>query len=291
MSIGRLSLLLRACRTRANIRRSPVRIVLLILFAAFSTSPANAQRVKLSLRRDFELELQLWVKNPRAFALSHTQWMTTYMLKCVFVSRQGPFWPVRCRLVDGQDRALPYSLDRHKPLYVDLAASLASAGTGQMGLDGNGRSYCISNLHPRVSRNERGIATLHQDMRSVAPLKTTAKEVAQTLVESLNAEETKVLLHSIQPDLMLVQCVSQIIRDDILSIPRLGTFVYHQALTPEYRGLHTILWAVANGDDGKVGYTFLKANAKIDGGEVYAQGVTTLDAIDTDELHRTLGSV
>ena len=204
------------------------------------------------------------------------------MLKCVFVSRKGPFGQyVADWLTARTELCHIFWTDTSRFTWTWRRAWLRRALVrwGWMGT----ADRIAFRIYTLVSAEmKEGLRRLHQDMRSVAPLKSTAKEVAQTLVESLNAEETKVLLHSIQPDIMLVQCVSQIIRDDILSIPRLGTFVYHEALTPEYRGLHTILWAVANGDDGKVGYTFLKANAKIDGGEdFYAQGVTTLDPLST----------
>jgi hypothetical protein len=129
--------------------------------------------------------------------------------------------------------------------------------------------------------NKAGCRRFSQDMRSWAPLTGSAQHVAQTMVESLNAEETKDLLRRIQPDIVFVNCVTQIIRDEILRIPRLGTFVYHEGLTPEYRGLHAINWAISNGDDDKVGYTLLKADAKIDGGQVYAQGMTSLDPLST----------
>ncbi len=140
----------------------------------------------------------------------------------------------------------------------------------------------VFRIYSHLSRETMaGWKRLHQDLLSRASPTSSAKDVAHTMVESLNAHGTKDLLRRLQPDIVFVQCVTQIIHDDILAIPRLGTFVYHEGLTPEYRGLHTIMWAIANGDDDKVGYTLLKANATVDGGDVYAQGATSLDPLST----------
>ncbi len=203
------------------------------------------------------------------------------MLKCVFVGRRGPFNQYIADWLSGRTE-LCHILwtDTNRDTWTWRWAWLRRA-LRRWGWIGTADRIAFRIYMHLSGENTVGRQTLHRDIRSRGPLTSSAKDVPRTSVESLNTEETKILLRGIQPDIVFVQCVTQIIRDEILSIPRLGTFVYHEGLTPEYRGLHTILWAVANGDDDKVGYTLLRANATIDGGEVYAQGVTGLDPLST----------
>lgn len=108
----------------------------------------------------------------------------------------------------------------------------------------------------------------------------------QLTTSSMNSPEVEALLHRVQPDLLFVNCIAQRISQRIYQVPRLGTFIYHEGVTPEYRGVHSPFWALANGDDDKVGFTLLKCDDRLDGGEVYAQG-----AIRVDPLNLSLGYV
>jgi hypothetical protein len=126
-----------------------------------------------------------------------------------------------------------------------------------------------------------GWKQLVSDVRDACPAVGHAASVPKINVSSVNAPEGVALLRSLEPDVVIVNCMSQILSDEVLSVPRLGTFIYHECFTPEYRGAHTIFWALANGDHDKIGYTLLKANSRIDGGEVYAQGPTALDPLAT----------
>ena len=79
-----------------------------------------------------------------------------------------------------------------------------------------------------------------------------------------------------QPDMIFSICCNVIFKPKLYNIPRLGTFVLHEGLTPEYKGLHTPIWAMLNGEHEYIGYTMLRVNDEIDGGEVLNQGTYTL---------------
>ena len=74
------------------------------------------------------------------------------------------------------------------------------------------------------------------------------------------------------PDIIFSVCGSVIFRPELFTIPRLGTLVLHEGLTPEYKGLHTPLWALMNKEHEYLGYTLLKVDDSIDGGAVLSQG-------------------
>ncbi|MCX6245173.1 MAG: formyltransferase family protein [Bacteroidetes bacterium] len=77
------------------------------------------------------------------------------------------------------------------------------------------------------------------------------------------------------PDIIFSLCCSVIFKPDLTSIPKYGTFILHEGLTPEYKGLHTTLWALLKKDYKSVGYTLFKANNDIDGGEILVQETYT----------------
>ena len=45
----------------------------------------------------------------------------------------------------------------------------------------------------------------------------------------------------------------------------------HEGITPEYRGLHTIIWSIIKSEYEYYGYTFFKIDENIDGGRILCQ--------------------
>jgi methionyl-tRNA formyltransferase len=73
-----------------------------------------------------------------------------------------------------------------------------------------------------------------------------------------------------EADLMLVVSWRYLIPPAIYRRPRLGTFVLHDSLLPEYRGFAPTLWAIANGED-HTGATLFKVSNTIDSGDLVDQ--------------------
>jgi Formyl transferase len=99
---------------------------------------------------------------------------------------------------------------------------------------------------------------------------------------SPNSSETERFLEDIQPDIILARCKS-ILNKRIFSQARLGTFVMHPGICPEYRNAHGCFWALANRDTANVGMTLLKIDADVDTGPVY--GYYTYDYDEVAESH------
>ena len=95
---------------------------------------------------------------------------------------------------------------------------------------------------------------------------------------NLNSPEAMKVLTDLQPDLVFASCVSQYFKKPYMEIPRLGTVLYHEGLTPEYKGLHTAFWARYNGEPDRIGYTLLQLDEKLDNGAPLAQGTGKLDS-------------
>lgn len=100
--------------------------------------------------------------------------------------------------------------------------------------------------------------------------------------ESPNSAEVQRFIADAEPDLMIARC-KVILKEEIFSIPRIGTFVLHPGICPEYRNAHGCFWALAEGDRERVGLTLLKIDKGIDTGPVY--GYFSCDLDRTKESH------
>jgi hypothetical protein len=87
-------------------------------------------------------------------------------------------------------------------------------------------------------------------------------------VESPNSEACRNFIAAARPDLVIARCKT-LLKPEIFSLARQGTWVMHPGICPEYRNAHGCFWALANGDDGKVGMTLLRIDEGIDTGPVY----------------------
>jgi Formyl transferase len=97
-----------------------------------------------------------------------------------------------------------------------------------------------------------------------------------------NSEETRAFLAEIAPDLVIARCKT-LLRPEIFDLPRLGTYVVHPGICPEYRNAHGCFWALARRDMDRVGATLLRIDSGVDTGPVYAYYRTDID--ERDESH------
>ena len=91
-------------------------------------------------------------------------------------------------------------------------------------------------------------------------------------VDSITSPEGEELLRQLKPDVCIIM-LNVMLPKRIFNIPPLGMLIFHPGLVPEYRGVHCGLWAVANGDIGRVGWSLLRIDQGVDTGPVLAQGV------------------
>jgi methionyl-tRNA formyltransferase len=75
------------------------------------------------------------------------------------------------------------------------------------------------------------------------------------------------LLRKLGADLFVVVAFGQILKYDVLSIPKIYSINIHSSLLPKYRGAAPVNWAIMNGED-RTGVSIIKMNEEMDAGPV-----------------------
>jgi hypothetical protein len=90
--------------------------------------------------------------------------------------------------------------------------------------------------------------------------------------DDVNSRAVLQFVRDCSADLMMSVCINELFRREIRESTRLGAFLWHEGIVPEYRGLYSPFWAIHNGEPEMLGYTVLRMNGQYDAGEVYLQG-------------------
>ncbi len=123
--------------------------------------------------------------------------------------------------------------------------------------------------------------------RSLKLSSSPVKAIAQALgipvfqPQDASSRESVNYLKKLDSDLFVVISFGQILRREILSIPKLYAINVHGSLLPLYRGAAPTNWAIINGDKVS-GVTVIKMNEKMDEGDIILRRETAIDGSDTN---------
>lgn len=94
-------------------------------------------------------------------------------------------------------------------------------------------------------------------------------EISVYRVDNYHSKSAIDLLKSVNADLGILYGTN-IIKEQVFSIPRLGSINIHQGLAPIYRGGPTVFWELFNGEN-ELGITVHFVAAKVDTGDIILQ--------------------
>ncbi len=116
------------------------------------------------------------------------------------------------------------------------------------------------------------------------PVKLLAKELGCRIIqpEKLRQSENFSQLKEWAPDIILVAAYGQILRQNVLDLPRLGCINVHASLLPRWRGAAPIQAAILHGDP-VTGVCIMKMDAGIDTGPVYASREVRIETADNSQ--------
>jgi methionyl-tRNA formyltransferase len=114
------------------------------------------------------------------------------------------------------------------------------------------------------------------------PVKTLALELGIPIMqpEKLRAPEAMEGLRGWAPDLIVVAAFGQILKPEVLDLPRFGCINVHASLLPRWRGAAPINAAILNGDE-ETGVTIMKMDVGLDTGPMLAKRSLRLTRDDT----------
>lgn len=101
--------------------------------------------------------------------------------------------------------------------------------------------------------------------------------------ESMKEESAVELLRSLKPELSVVAAYGQILPQEALQVPALGSINVHASLLPRYRGAAPINWAILNGET-ETGVTIMYMAKKLDAGDIVTVRRTPIDPNEDAEM-------
>lgn len=113
------------------------------------------------------------------------------------------------------------------------------------------------------------------------PIKLTAQSLGIPVFqpERLRRPEAFAVLEAWAPDLIIVAAFGQILRQNVLDLPKFGCINVHGSLLPRWRGAAPIQAAILNGDR-TTGITIMKMDAGIDTGDILAKQSAPIEPDD-----------
>lgn len=95
-------------------------------------------------------------------------------------------------------------------------------------------------------------------------------------------------LNEWNPDVIVVAAYGQILKPDVLELPRYGCLNIHASLLPKYRGAAPINWAIVRGEE-ETGVTIMQMDEGLDTGPMLLKKKTLIGPLETaQELHDRL---
>jgi methionyl-tRNA formyltransferase len=112
------------------------------------------------------------------------------------------------------------------------------------------------------------------------PVKTLALELNIPIVQPEKMREAMTRLQEWKPDLIVVAAFGQILKKDVLDLPRYGCVNAHASLLPRWRGAAPINAAILHGDE-ETGVTIMQMDVGLDTGPMLARKSIRIRRDDT----------
>ena len=119
---------------------------------------------------------------------------------------------------------------------------------------------------------------------SMPEVKQKAQELGLMVLQPLKASEPGFIdeIRALEPEAIVVAAYGQILKPELLELPRLGCINLHASLLPRWRGASPIAAAIMAGDEF-TGITVMQMDAGIDTGDILMQEKLPIGPEDTTE--------
>ena len=118
-----------------------------------------------------------------------------------------------------------------------------------------------------------------------------ASGIAVERIADVNAPDYLAHLRSAEPDFVVVVSFGQLLKSELLGLPKYGCVNVHASLLPKYRGASPIVQSILN-RDSSTGVALMQMEKGLDTGAVYAVWDRPLDGTEyADPLENDLGEL
>lgn len=141
----------------------------------------------------------------------------------------------------------------------------------------------VLGLHPEAATNVSG----YFDLKDLSE----SNNIPFQYFTKVNDAAMVDFVQSKNPDLVFVVGLSQMIREELLAIPKYGLIGYHPTRLPEGRGRGAIAWIILGKVQGAA--SFFKMDEGMDSGSIWSQQNYEVDANDdaTSVIHQVLKAI
>ncbi|NLJ98339.1 MAG: methionyl-tRNA formyltransferase [Tissierellia bacterium] len=109
--------------------------------------------------------------------------------------------------------------------------------------------------------------------------------------DCVNSSDSIDKLKKLSPDCIVVAAYGQILKKEILSLPKYGCINIHASLLPRHRGAAPINWAIIEGDK-ETGITIMEMDEGLDTGDIISwERIAIEDEDDSQSLHDKLAKL
>ncbi len=122
------------------------------------------------------------------------------------------------------------------------------------------------------------------------PVKAKALELGLDVYqpEDINTDESIEKIKEINPDIIVVVAYGQILKEEILNLPKYKCVNVHASLLPKYRGAAPLNWVVIDGEE-KTGVTIMEMSKGLDTGDMLSKCELVIgEDMTAGEVHDTL---
>lgn len=104
-------------------------------------------------------------------------------------------------------------------------------------------------------------------------------EIPLHYVRKMHDPDAMAVMRAVAPDLVFCVGWTQLLRRDLLDLPRLGCIGFHASMLPEYRGRAPVNWAIIRGER-ETGNSMIVLDEGVDTGDIVSQ--RRIDITDED---------
>lgn len=150
--------------------------------------------------------------------------------------------------------------------------------------------FAVPSLKTIIDSKHRILAVVTQPDRkrgrnlklAPPPVKEALKGVEIPVLQPANASSADTMkeIAKYKPDLFVVVSFGQILKKELLRIPKHFAINLHSSLLPKYRGAGPVNWAVIKGEK-TTGCTIIRMNEKMDKGDIMLKKETAIEDADT----------